>query len=75
MTFAFLKPYVRWDVIVLIALMLSLLTFEMVGVVNGKYLTITDFLKGFVPMPVRWMIWIWLGWHFIFSDLFHWVPK
>lgn len=64
-----LAHYARWDVILGIALMGALTAWEMIGVVNGKYLTITDWIKSWMPMALRIMILAWLCWHFVGSDL------
>lgn len=67
------KQYARADVILGMALMAALTAWEMVGVFDGKLLTITDWIKSWMPMALRIMIWAWLGWHFIGSDL--WLVK
>jgi hypothetical protein len=64
-----LHSYVRWDVVLGLVLMCALTGWEFYGVANPRMLTITAFLKSWMPMAVRIMIWAWLGWHFILSDL------
>ena len=59
----------RWDLVVMFVLMGLLFAFEMVGVFSPRMVTITQILKSFVSMPLRIMIYSWLGWHFILSDL------
>lgn len=66
---SFLSHYARWDVVVGLILMGSLTVWEIAGVADGRLLTITAWLKSWMPMPLRIMIWSWLGWHFILSDL------
>lgn len=66
---SFLAKYARWDVVLGMALMAALTAWEMAGVFDGKLLTITDWIKSWMPMALRIMIWSWLGWHFIVSDL------
>lgn len=62
--------YVRWDVILGIVLMGALAGWEFLGVFDSRFLTITAWIKSWMPMAIRIMIWAWLGWHFILSDLF-----
>lgn len=59
----------RWDLIVMFVLFGLMFTFEMLGVFSPHLVTITQILKSFMPMPVRFMVYAWLGWHFIVSDL------
>ena len=59
----------KWDVVVVLVLMGALITFEMLGVFAPRMVTITEIIKDFIPMPLRIMIYAWLGWHFIVSDL------
>lgn len=59
----------RWDLVVMFVLLALLFTFEMVGVYSTKMVTITQIIKAYTPMPVRVMVYAWLGWHFILSDL------
>lgn len=67
--------YMRWDVILGLCLMAALTIWEFAGVRNGHLLTITGWLKGWMPMPVRIMIYAWLGWHFILSDFIRQVQR
>jgi hypothetical protein len=60
---------VRWDLITMFVLFGVLITFELIGVFNTHMVTITSIIKTFVSIPLRIMIWSWLGWHFIVSDL------
>lgn len=64
-----LNNYVRWDVVLGLVLMAALTAWEFLGVLNPRMLTITAWLKSWMPMALRIMIWAWLGWHFILSDL------
>lgn len=63
----------RWDLIVMYVLLATIFTFEMIGVFSPHMVTITQIIKSYVPMPLRWMIVAWLFWHFIGSDL--WTVK
>lgn len=62
--------YARADVIVGFVLMGALTAWEIAGVADSRFLTITAWIKSWMPMALRIMIWAWLGWHFIASDLF-----
>lgn len=64
-----MSHYARWDVILGFILMGALAAWEMAGVADSKLYTITAWLKSWMPMALRIMIWAWLGWHFILSDL------
>jgi hypothetical protein len=46
-----------------------IITFEMLGVFSPRMVTLTQIIKAYVAMPLRWMIIGWLFWHFIGSDL------
>jgi ribose/xylose/arabinose/galactoside ABC-type transport system permease subunit len=58
-----------WDLAVMLALLATIFAFEMLGVFNAHYVTLTQIIKTFIPMPVRIMIAAWLLWHFVLSDL------
>ena len=64
-----LGQYVRWDVVALLLTMGILAGLETLAVINGHYLTITDWIKSWMPMPIRIIILSWLWWHFVGSDL------
>ena len=59
----------HWDLVIMFVLLAAIFVFEMMGVFSPKLITITQIIKDFVPMPVRWMVIAWLFWHFIGSDL------
>lgn len=58
-----------WDLAVMFVLLGTIFTFEMLGVFNAHFVTLTQIIKTFIPMPVRIMVTAWLGWHFVLSDL------
>jgi hypothetical protein len=70
-----LSGYVKLDVIFGLALMAALTVWELFGVFEPKWLTITAFIKSWMPMWARVPLWSWLGWHFILSDLVKKVGK
>lgn len=59
----------HWDLIVMFVLFGVIFTFELMGVFNSRFITITAIIKDFVPIPCRVMILAWLVWHFLISDL------
>jgi hypothetical protein len=59
----------RWDLVVMFSLMAAMFTFELIGVSSTRMVTITQIIKAYTPMPIRIMVYSWLGWHFIISDL------
>lgn len=59
----------RWDLVIMFVLMGLMFTFEMLGVFSPHLVTVTQIIKSYIPMPLRWMIVAWLFWHFIGSDL------
>lgn len=65
-----MSQYARWDVIVGLLLMGLLTAWEIAGVADSRFMTITEWIKSWMPMALRIMVWAWLGWHFIGSDLF-----
>jgi hypothetical protein len=64
-TFTLSDLYRRWDLIAMAIAMGVVFGFEMFGVFSARYVTITAIVRAFVPMWLRWMIWGWLGWHFL----------
>ncbi len=64
-----MSRYAHWDVVLGFALMGALAAWELAGIADSKFLTITAWIKSWMPMALRIMIWAWLGWHFIGSDL------
>lgn len=43
---------------------------EMLGVFgSAQMVTLTLLIKSYLPMPIRIMVWSWLGWHLIVSDI------
>lgn len=70
-----LSQYSKPDVILGLILMGALTAWEMAGVADNHLLTITAWIKTWMPIPLRIMIWSWLGWHFILSDLVNKVSK
>ena len=64
--FSGVKP---WDLAVMFVLLGSIFTFEMLGVFNTRFVTLTQIFKTFIPMPCRIMVCAWLVWHFVVSDL------
>ncbi len=68
-----LAKFAHWDVVVGCVLMGALAAWEMAGVFDARLMTITQWIKSWMPMALRVMIWAWLGWHFIGSDL--WAAK
>jgi hypothetical protein len=65
----------RWDLVLMVALLTAVTVFELLGVFNPKFITITALIKSTIPMQIRVMIYSWLGWHFILSDLVKQVAK
>lgn len=61
--------YGRTDVLIGMILMAALTAWEFAGIEDTKLLTITAWIKGWMPISVRIMVWSWLGWHFVLSDL------
>lgn len=59
----------RWDLVLMFVLLASVFTVEMLGVFSPRMVTVTQIIKAYLPMPLRIMIYAWLGWHFILSDL------
>lgn len=59
----------RWDLILMFVLLGVIFTFEMIAVFRPDWVTITQIIKTFMPMPLRWLVFGWLFWHFIGSDL------
>jgi hypothetical protein len=59
----------RWDLVLMYVLLGVIFTFEMLGVYVPHMVTITQIVKAYVRMPLRFMILAWLCWHFIVSDL------
>lgn len=57
--------YFRWDYIAMFVAMSILFVLEMLGVFGKHYVTITDVVRAYMPLPVRAMIWGWLGLHFL----------
>ncbi len=64
-----MSTYVRWDVVVVLVLMGVIFGFEMLGVFDSEYITLTRILKSYVPIPLRIMVLAWLCWHFAASDI------
>jgi hypothetical protein len=60
----------RWDLIVMFTLLAAVLAFELLGIFSPRMVTITQIIKAALPMPLRFAVYAWLGWHFIVSDLF-----
>ena len=61
--------YDRWDVILGLVLLAALTAWEIAGAADGKLLTFTAWIKSWMPIPIRTGLWLWLGWHFILSDI------
>lgn len=59
----------RWDLVLMFVLLASVFTVEMLGVFSPRMVTVTQIIKAYLPMPLRIMVYSWLGWHFILSDL------
>lgn len=57
------------DVIVGLVLFLAIFVWELLGVFDGRYLTITDWFKSWMPIWAMAPILAWLCWHFVVSDL------
>ena len=47
----------------------SIFTFEMLGVFNTRFVTLTQIFKTFLPISCRLMFCAWLSWHFVGSDI------
>lgn len=63
------KQFKRTDVIIGMCLILAMAVWELLGVFDGKYLTLTDWFDSFLPIWARAPILAWLCWHFVVSDL------
>lgn len=59
------------DVIVGMVLILAIVVWELLGVFDGKYLTLTDWIKSWMPLWARCAILGWLIWHFVLSDIYN----
>ncbi len=59
----------RWDLVIMLVILAVLGIFELLGVFSPRMVTVTQIVKAVVPMPVRFMVYAWFGWHFIVSDL------
>lgn len=59
----------RWDLVLMFVLLGAIFTVEMLGVFSPGMVTITQIIKAYVKMPLRFMVLAWLNWHFIVSDL------
>jgi hypothetical protein len=64
-----IRTYVRWDVLVVFALIGALTAFELLGVFGQHFVTITAIIKAYLPIPIRVMVLAWLVWHFFVSDI------
>ena len=47
----------------------SIFTFEMLGVFNAHFVTLTQIIKTFIPIAIRVMLCAWLTWHFVGTDM------
>ena len=59
--------FTRWDLIVMCIVMALVFTFEMLGVFNARFVTITAICRSFVPRPLRAFICLWLFWHMVIA--------
>lgn len=59
-----LKQFVRWDVLLLLALGAAIFVLEILGIVNPRFATITALIRASIPRWARWMILGWLMFHF-----------
>jgi hypothetical protein len=64
-----LSQFPTWNIVLGMVLMAALTAWEMLGVTDGRYLTITHWIKSWMPISIRIMILAWLCWHFVGSDL------
>ena len=64
--FSGIKP---WDLAVMFVLLDSIFTFEMLGVFNAHFVTLTQIIKTFIPIAIRVMLCAWLTWHFVGTDI------
>ncbi len=64
-----LSTFKHWDLVVMFVLMAAITGFEMLGVFDTHYVTLTAIIKDFIPIPCRVMVLAWLCWHFFISDL------
>jgi membrane associated rhomboid family serine protease len=55
----------HWDVVALLAAMAVVFGFEMLGIFNPNYCTITALVRAYFPRWLRAMLLGWLCWHFL----------
>jgi hypothetical protein len=55
----------KWDVILLLLSMTVVLGFELMGVFEHHYATITALTRTYIPTWLRVMMFSWLWWHMI----------
>lgn len=60
--------YEKWDVILLLVSMVVVLGFELMGVFEHHYATITALGRTYVPAWARAMILGWLVFHFLIQE-------
>jgi hypothetical protein len=58
------SKFPQWNLTVMYVLFAVIFGFEMLGVFNSHFVTITAIIRDFIPRWARWMILGWMTYHF-----------
>ena len=59
----------RWNVGLMLLLLGALAVLEIIGLADHRFITITQIIREFVPVSIRFATIAWLLWHFVIIDI------